>query len=88
MRNGVLSRAGRAMKSRAGRVVKAGLAVVGGVVAVSARAQASGVDYTGLTSQVDWTSTTAAVMAVSGTLVVLYMAIKGAKIVLAMIKGR
>lgn len=80
MRNGVLS--------RAGRVVKAGLAVVGGVVAVSARAQASGVDYTGLTSQVDWTSTTAAVMAVSGTLVVLYMAIKGAKIVLAMIKGR
>ncbi len=80
MRNGVLS--------RAGRVVKAGLAVVGGVVAVSARAQASGVDYTGLTSQVDWTSTTAAVMAVCGTLVVLYMAIKGAKIVLAMIKGR
>lgn len=80
MSDGVLSRVGRLLKGAA--------AVAVGVVAVSAHAQASGVDYTGLTSQVDWTSTTAAVMAVAGTLVVLYMAIKGAKIVLAMVKGR
>ena len=80
MRKGFLSRVGKAGK--------AAVAVVVGVVAVSAHAQASGVDYTGLTSQVDWTTTTAAVMAVAGTLVVLYMAIKGAKIVLAMVRGR
>ena len=80
MSNGVLV--------RVGRLIKVAAADVGGVVAVSAHAQASGVDYTGLTSQVDWTTTTAAVMAVAGTLVVLYMAIKGAKIVLGMIKGR
>ncbi len=77
-----------AVSVRVRRLVKAAAAVVGGVVAVSAQAQASGVDYTGLTSQVDWTTTTAAVMAVAGTLVVLYMAIKGAKIVLAMVRGR
>ena len=80
MSNGVLV--------RVGRLIKVAAAVVGGVVAVSAHAQASGVDYTGLTSQVDWTTTAAAVRAVAGTLVVLYMAIKGAKIVLGMIKGR
>lgn len=82
MRKGLLSRVGAVGKA-------AVTALVGGlVVSVSAHAQASGVDYTGLTSQVDWTTTTAAVMAVAGTLVVLYMAIKGAKIVLAMVRGR
>ncbi|MGQ7936992.1 hypothetical protein [Paraburkholderia sp. D1E] len=65
------------------------VAVVAGVsvAPVVSHAQASGVDYTTLTSQVDFSTTVTAVMAVAGTLVVLYVAIKGAKIVLRMIRG-
>jgi len=57
------------------------------VVPVVSHAQASGVDFTSLTSQVDFSSTVTAVLAVAGALVLLYVAIKGAKIVLRMIRG-
>jgi CBS domain containing-hemolysin-like protein len=81
-------------KSVKGAVVRAGAAVavgVGAVVApVVAHAQTSttgSVDYTSLTSQVDFSTTVTAVLAVAGSLVLLYVAIKGAKTVLRMIRS-
>jgi hypothetical protein len=78
-----------------GAALRAGTAVVVGVVSVVApvvaRAQTSGttssVDYTALTSQVDFSTTVTAVLAVAGSLVLLYVAIKGAKTVLRMIRS-
>lgn len=49
---------------------------------------AAGPDFTSLTSSVDFASTTTAVLAVAGLSAAVFMAIKGAKIVLGMIKGR
>jgi len=67
-------------------LVTAGVAAAAAAPMVS-RAQASGVDYTSLTSSVDFSSTVTAVLAVAAALVVLYVAIKGSKIVLRMIRG-
>jgi hypothetical protein len=77
----------QAVRSAVGRkaIVASGLVV--GLAASPAFAQASGVDYTGLTTQVDFSSTITAIMAVAGSLVLLYVAIKGSKIVLRMIRG-
>ncbi|MFZ6693661.1 hypothetical protein [Undibacterium sp. SXout20W] len=46
-----------------------------------------GPDLTPLTGAVDFTTTTTAVLAISGLMATVYLAIKGAKIVLRMIKG-
>lgn len=81
------------MKVRLGQARAAKSVVVGSLVASAsmvpmfARAQASGVDFTSLTSSVDFGSAVLAVMAVAAALVLLYVAMKGAKIVLNMIRG-
>jgi hypothetical protein len=61
-------------------------------VPVAAMAQASGAvaagpDYTALTTGVDFTSTIAAVLAVAALLVGLWLAVRGAKIVIGMVRG-
>ncbi|MEN7430300.1 hypothetical protein VA599_06040 [Chromobacterium sp. TRC.1.1.SA] len=49
---------------------------------------AGGPDLTALSGQVDFTTTIAAVLAISGLLAGLYIAIKASKTVLGMIRGR
>jgi hypothetical protein len=44
-------------------------------------------DFTAMLAAVDWSTTLAAIMSIAAGLMVLYLAIKGAKIVLRMVKG-
>jgi hypothetical protein len=67
--------------------IQRGLALVG-AVAVSGSALAAGPDLTPLTGAVDFSTTITAVLAISGLLASVYIAIKGARTVLGMIKGR
>ncbi|MCE3261582.1 MAG: hypothetical protein K0R43_661 [Pseudoduganella sp.] len=62
--------------------------VVAGAMAAAASAsvQAAGPDMSGLTSAVDYGTVTTAVLAIAGLLAVVYVAVKGASIGLAMIK--
>ncbi|NHZ93925.1 hypothetical protein F2P45_33760 [Massilia sp. CCM 8733] len=63
-----------------------GLALVG-ALAVSGSALAVGPDMSGLTSAVDFGTVISAVLAIAGMLALVYVAIKGARIGLAMLKG-
>jgi len=65
--------------------VQRGLALIGALT--SGAAMAAGPDLTPLTSQVDFGTVTIAVLSIAGLLAVVYVAIKGAKIGLAMLKG-
>lgn len=56
--------------------------------ATSGAAFAAGPDLSSLTSSVDVGTTVTAVLAVAASLALLYMAIRGAKTVLGMIRGR
>ncbi len=67
--------------------VQRGLALVG-AIAVSGSALAAGPDLTPLTGAVDFGTTITAVLAIAGLLAGVYIAIKGARTVLGMIKGR
>ena len=58
---------------------------VGSLVGVSSFA--AGPDLTALTTAVDLTTVITAVLAIAGTLAGVYVAIKGARTVLAMIRG-
>jgi len=59
------------------------------VVVAAANAQATGgPDLTSLTGSVDMGTTVTAILAVAATLAGLFVAIRGAKTVLGMIKGR
>ncbi|WP_369326621.1 hypothetical protein AB6N01_01190 [Alcaligenes nematophilus] len=63
-------------------------AVVSGVaLAPAAFAQSVPPDFTTLTGSIDMSTVTAAVMAVGAVMVGVYVAIKGAKIVLQMVRG-
>lgn len=62
------------------------VATTGGLVA-STQSWAVGPDMSGLTSAVDFGTVTIAILAIAGLLAVVYVAVKGAKIGLAMIKG-
>lgn len=66
-------------------VLKAG-AVVASLAAGSA--MAAGPDLTPLTSAVDFGTVTTAVLSIAGLIAVVYVAVKGAQIGLAMLKGR
>ncbi len=57
-------------------------------VAATGSAFAAGPDLTPLTSAVDFGTVTVAVLSIAGMLAVVYVAIKGASIGLAMLKGR
>jgi len=54
---------------------------------MSASAFAVGPDLTPLTSKVEFDTVTTAVLSIAGLLAVVYVAVKGAKIGLAMLKG-
>lgn len=75
------------IQSVKGAVLAKALVVAGLAAPVLAMAETTGVDFTPLTSQVDFTTTVTAVLAVAGALVLLYVSIKGAKIVLRMIRS-
>lgn len=66
--------------------IQRGLALVG-VIAVSGSAFAGGPDLSSLTTAVDFGTTITAILAIAGLLAGVYIAIKGAKTVLRMIKG-
>ena len=63
------------------------LAVIS-ALATSGAAFAAGPDLTSLTQNIDVGTTVTAVLAVAGSLALLFMAIRGAKTVLGMIRGR
>lgn len=70
--------------------IQRGLAMVGafGISAMaSAQVVAAGPDMSGLTSAVDFGTVTTAILAIAGMLAVVYVAIKGAKIGLSMLRG-
>jgi hypothetical protein len=70
------------------KYVKRGVAAITTAVAAgSAMAAGGGPDMTGLTSAVDFGTVTTAVLSIAGMLAVVYIAVKGAKIALAMLKG-
>lgn len=70
-------------------MLKKALAVlVAGLGFVASSAFALGPDLTPLTSAVDFGTVTVAVLSIAGMLAVVYVAIKGASIGLAMLKGR
>ena len=66
--------------------IQRGLILVGAIASGSAFAD-GGPDLTPLTSAVNFGTTIAAVLAIAGLLAGVYIAIKGAKTVLRMIKG-
>lgn len=68
--------------------IKRGAAVAALVVGGMAHAFAAAPDYTALTSSVDYSGVITAVLAIAATLAGLYVAIRGAKTVLGMIRGR
>lgn len=61
-------------------------ALLAGVVSVPAFAAATPPDMTALTSAVDFSTVTAAVLAVAALLATVYVAIKGASMALSMIR--
>ena len=67
--------------------IQRGLAMVG-ALAASSGAMAAGPDLTPLTSAVDFGTVTTAVLSIAGMLAVVYVAVKGASIGLAMLRGR
>lgn len=73
------------------KIITRGLAVVGAAVSSLAFAQeaaaAGGPDMSGLTAAVDFGTVTTAILAIAGLLAVVYVAVKGARIGLSMLKG-
>ncbi|MBC3885641.1 hypothetical protein [Undibacterium griseum] len=68
--------------------VQRGLALVGAIAVSGSALAAGGPDLTPLTSVVDFGTTITATLAIAGLLAAVYIAIKGAKTVLGMIKGK
>lgn len=66
--------------------IQRGLLAVGALVSATG-AVAAGPDMSGLTGAVDFGTVTTAILAIAGLLAVVYVAIKGAKIGLGMLKG-
>ena len=60
---------------------------IAGVASAPLFARADTVDFTQLTSGIDFSSVTSAVLAVGVVLMGVYVAIKGAKIILSMVRG-
>lgn len=69
------------------KYLKNGVALVAGVGSSAAAFAAGGPDLTALTTGVDMGTVITAVLAVGVTMVGLYAAIKGAKIVIGMVRG-
>ncbi|AOK07617.1 hypothetical protein LGM90_10150 [Burkholderia sp. AU28942] len=69
------------------RCAVAVVGVSGAVAAPMTFAAGTGPDYTALTGGIDYTSTIAAVMAIAALSGGLWLAVRGAKIVLSMVRG-
>lgn len=67
--------------------IQRGLALIGAIAISSSAFAAGGPDLSSLTAAVDFGTTITALLAISGLLASVYIAIKGAKTVLRMIKG-
>lgn len=61
--------------------------VVGGVSALEAHAATTAPDFSTLTSGIDFSTVTTGVLAVAATLITVYVGIKGAKILIGMVRG-
>lgn len=77
------------MKKTINRVLAtAGVLAVAAVSSGAAFAQAvTGPDMSGLTGAVDFGTVTTAILAIAGMLAVVYVAVKGARIGLSMLRG-
>ncbi len=67
--------------------IERGLILVGSLVGATG-AMAAGPDLTALTAAVDFGTVITAVLSIAGMLAVVYVAVKGASIGLAMLRGR
>lgn len=68
--------------------IQRGLALVGAIAISGSALAAGGPDLTPLTSAVDMGTTITAILAIAATLAGLFVAIRGAKTVIGMIKGK
>lgn len=71
------------MFQKSAKKIGSGLALLG----VAGAASAAPVDLTSLTTAVDFSSTTTAVLGVAASLIVVYIAWKAARLVLGAVKG-
>ncbi|HTH58991.1 MAG TPA: hypothetical protein VL689_02410 [Paraburkholderia sp.] len=58
-----------------------------GVGAAATQARAAGTDFSTLTSGIDFSTVTTGILAVAATLITVYVAIKGSKILIGMVRG-
>ncbi|WP_186083332.1 hypothetical protein [Burkholderia gladioli] len=61
--------------------------IVVGVALATVEAHAAGTDFSTLTSGIDFSTVTTGILAVAATLITVYVAIKGAKILISMVRG-
>jgi len=61
--------------------------IVVGAAAATVEAHAAGTDFSTLTSGIDFSTVTTGILAVAATLITVYVAIKGAKILIGMVRG-
>ncbi|MBU7437014.1 hypothetical protein [Paraburkholderia fungorum] len=61
--------------------------VLVGVGAAATQAHAVGTDFSTLTSGIDFSTVTTGILAVAASLMTVYVAIKGAKILIGMVRG-
>lgn len=64
------------------------MAVISGGAVVAAPAFAAGPDYSSLTSSIDFSSATAAILAIFGLLGSVYVVMKGGNLIMGVLKGR
>lgn len=78
------------MKAKLQRLEKmaARAALIGaGAAGVEAHAATTAPDFSSLTSGIDFSTVTTGVLAVAATLITVYVGIKGAKILIGMVRG-
>ncbi|MGS1041439.1 hypothetical protein [Burkholderia glumae] len=61
--------------------------IVVGAAGATIDAHAAGTDFSTLTSGIDFSTVTTGILAVAATLITVYVAIKGAKILIGMVRG-
>jgi len=61
--------------------------IAASAAAVEARAATTAPDFSTLTSGIDFSTVTVGVLAVAATLITVYVGIKGAKILIGMVRG-
>jgi hypothetical protein len=76
------------MKAKLEQLKKIGArSMLVGVGVVATQAHAAGTDFSTLTSGIDFSTVTTGILAVAATLITVYVAIKGAKILIGMVRG-